>query len=375
MTKSIFKNCKITAIKSVVPKDFINIDDEIRFFDNSQKKLDRAKKMLGYGKRHICDKYTTAVDLSYDAANRLINELNIDRKEIDTLLFLSQSHDYRSPASASVLHGKLDLDENCASLDLSQGCSGYVYGLWVAFSIVQGAGAKKVLLLTSDTGGKNANVANRLVAQVFGDSASATLIEYTDIESPSYFILGSKGKDWDKIVTPAGGARIPIDKEVLEKTVIDENGNPWKLNQGIMQGIDVFRFTLDYPPKNIRETMEYASLNVEDIEMFFIHQANKQIVECVAQRAKIPLEKTPTNTFSDYGNCSSNAVGINIAQNCNNLKGNVLLSGFGVGLSWASAIIDITGIKNLGIDIAPSCKETTEELKQYWYNRFITKGE
>ncbi len=375
MSKNTFQNCKITAIKSVVPKDFIDIDDEIRFFDNSQKKLDRAKKMLGYGRRYIADKNTTAVDLSYQAGNALLNELNIDRKEIDTLLFLSQYRDYSAPASANILHGKLDLDENCAALDLSQGCSGYVYGLWIAYSLIQSASSKKILLLTSDTSAKNINTENRLIAPIFGDSASATLIEYTDIKTPSYFILGSKGKDWDKLITPAGGARIPVDKEILEKTVKDKRGNTWKLNQLIMQGIDVFGFTMDYAPKNIQDTLEYAGLSAEDIELYVLHQANKQIVESIAQKAQIPLEKTPVNTFSDYANCACNSVGINITQNCKDIKGNILLCGYGIGLSWASAITDITGLKNLGIDIAKSNKVTTQELKEYWYNRFITKGE
>ena len=375
MSKNIFHNVKITAIKTVVPKDFINIDDEIEYFDNSEKKLNRAKNFIGCGKRHIADKNTTAVDLCRDAANSLFEELNFNRNEIDTVLFLSQSHDYILPASANVIHGMLNLPENCAVLDLSQGCSGYVYALWIAYSLIQSGSSKKLLLLSGDTLSKSAFSENRLTAPLLGDSGSATLLEYTEEKTPAYFTLGSKGKDWEKIIIPAGASRIPVDEEIINNIVKDDNCNPWKLNHFLMAGIDVFCFTMEYVPKSINETLNFANCTKDDIELFILHQANKQIVESAAKKAAIPLEKTPTNTFKDYANCTCNSVAVNITQNCTNVKGKVLLCAFGVGMSWASAIIDLSDLKNLGISCAKPVNTTTEELKKYWYKKFLTKGE
>ena len=375
MSKNIFHNVKITAIKTVVPKDFINIDDEIEYYDNSEKKLNRVKNILGCGKRHTADENTTAVDLCRDAANLLFEELHFDRNEIDTLLFVSQSHDYILPASANVLHGMLNLPENCAALDLLQGCSGYVYALWIAHSLIQSGSSKKLLLLSGDTKSKNSFQANRLTAPLFGDSGSATLLEYTEEKSSAYFILGSNGQDWEKIIMPAGGYRIPIDEEIIKTIVKDDNGFPWKLNQTLMDGLGVFRFVMNYVPQSIKDTLDFANCTKEDIELYILHQANKQIVESVAKKAEIPLEKTPTNTFKDYANCACNSVAVNITQNCKNVKGNILLCSFGTGMSWASAIIDLSNIKNLGISFAKPVNTTIKELKEYWYKKFLTKGE
>ena len=378
MSKVKFNNVKIKAIKTVVPKDVINIDDEIEYFDNSEKKLNRAKKMLGFGKRHVTGKNTTPSDLCYEAAKQLIEELNIDKNSIDCLLFLSQGRDYSSPTTANCLHGWLDLSEDCAVMDISQGCSGYVYALWLVHSLVQSGSAKRVLLLSGDASSKASYQSNRLVAPIFGDSGSATLIEYSEESTPSYFSLGSRGKDYDKIICPAGGMRLPVDDDSLKNDVFDEFGNKWNLSHLIMSGIDVFNFTLDYVPAAINEIIEYSKVFKDDISMFALHQANKQIIESVALKAGIPLEKTPTNTFSEYGNNACNSLGVVLSHNLNeNIHGNILVSGYGVGMSWASAIINIDGVKNLGISLYEDTKNTPtrEELKKYWINRFKTKGE
>lgn len=372
-----FKNCKISAIKTVIPKDFINIDNETEFFGHSEKKLERAKKILGFGKRHYVDEKTTALDLGYEAAKELIKKTGIERSEIDTLLFLSVCRDYTVPTSANVLHGLLDLAENCAVTDISQGCSGFVYALWMAHSLIQSGASKKLLLISADTFSRYSCRENRLVSPIFGDSASAVLLEYSPEESFSFFSLGSKGKDYDKIICPAGGARIPVDNQISDKVVTDKFNNPYKLNHLMMSGIDVFDFTLEYVPKAVNEILDYAGMSDKDISMYLLHQANKQIVQSVAQKAEIPLEKTPVNTFSEYGNNSCNSIGVHITNNIFNMSGNILLCGYGVGMSWASAILKADSINNLGISTYEDTKNTKskEELKEYWYNRFITKEE
>ena len=378
MTNVRFDNVKISAIKCIVPQNIINISDEIEYFDNSEKKLNRAKKILGYGTRHVVDDKTTASDLVYEAGKELIEKLNIDKDSIDCLLFMSQCRDYVSPTTANVLHGLLDLNENCAVMDISQGCSGYVYALWLASSIIQSGSAKKILLLTGDTFSKYSYQSNRLIAPIFGDSGSATMIEYTDSIVNSYFVLGSKGKDWDKIIVPASGARLPIDNEILNTDITDASNNKWNLSHLIMNGIDVFNFTIEYVPKSIAETLGFAKVLKEDIELFGLHQANKQIIESIAEKLEIPKEKIPSNTFNKFGNCTCNSIALVLAQNLSETNcENVLLSGFGVGMSWASAIINIGGVKNLGISLYEDTKNTPtrEELKKYWINRFKTKGE
>lgn len=371
--KSQFKNVKITAIKSIVPNSIINIDDEVKYFADNPKKVNRAKNMIGYGTRHVVDKNTTSLDLAGTVAEQLINETKTDKNSIDTLLFLSQTPDYKLPSSANILHGLIGLSENCAALDIVQGCSGYVYALWLAHSLISSGASKRLLLLAGDTMSKYSYQDNRLINQIFGDSASATLIEYDEKIKTAYFDLGSRGKDWKEICIPAGGNRIPIDEEIINMDYTDNEDNRWNLSHLIMNGLGVFDFTVDVAPKSINELLKYSKLKKEDINLFALHQANKQIVQAVASKADISLEKTPYDTFSKYGNTTLNSVPTVLCQhltkeNCNK----VLCCSFGVGLSWATAILDLSKAKNFGISEYKQSEESINQ-KEYWINRFLKK--
>ncbi len=375
MSNSTFKHVKVKAIATVVPEKYIDIEDEIQYFDNDEKKLNRAKKIVGYGRRYIVDKGVTVVDLCEEAANNLIKEMNIDKDEIDALVLVNQSPDYLMPASSCILHGRLSLNKKCATLDINQGCSGYVYGLWLAHSLIESRSVKKILLLAGDTPSTHSSVKNRLVNQLFGDAASATLIEFSEEENLSYFSVGTDGKSWDKIIAPATARRLQPDIDTC-KELVDDNGNVWHLSDTIIRGVDVFNFTLEVGPKNINELLEYSNISKEQIDFFAIHQANKQIVEAVAMKANIPPEKTSTETFSKYGNNSTNSVATVI---CDKLKDRVtdkiLLSAFGVGLTWSSAIINFKNVYNGGIKFYKTPKDmmTREEQIEYWIKQF--KGE
>ena len=376
MSKICFKNAKIKAMKTIIPQNKINIDDEIEFFGNSEKKLARTKKIIGYGTRYIVDENTTALDLSYEAALSLIKTYDIDRNSIDCILFLSQSRDYIMPTSANILHGLLDLNENCAAMDLSQGCSGFLYGLWNAFSLIESGAAKRILYLTADTISKYSYRNNRLINPIFGDSATATLIDYSAEKKESYFILGSRGKGWDKIVIPAGGCRILPDNNTINNDIKDSLGNEYNLHHMLMDGIDVFNFTIDVVPCIINDCMKFANLDKDEINMFALHQANKQIIEAIADKADIPLEKTPTNTFSQYGNNACNSIGVHLTNNTDLAKNrNILICGFGVGLSWACAILDFSETTFLGISSYVDTKNTRprNSLINEFKNKFINK--
>ena len=209
MSKSNFLHAKITGIAAVVPENVINIDDEIEFYKNDEKLLQRNKKILGLGKRHIVPDGVT------NAANRLITELGVEKNEIDALIVVSSSHDYIYPASACILQDRLGLSEDCACFDISGlACSAYVYGLWNAHSLIQSGAAKKCLLLVGDTVSRHSDKRNRNSNMLFGDAGVATLIEYTEHSIPSYFILGTRGSGWNKIVAPAGGSKLPIRKDM-----------------------------------------------------------------------------------------------------------------------------------------------------------------
>lgn len=259
MPKSKFEHVKITGITAVVPEHFINIDDEIEFFNNDLKLLERNKKILGLGTRYVADERTTNADLCEAAANDLFERLNIDKNTIDALIVVSASHDYHYPASACVLHGRLGLKEECTCFDVSGlACSAYVHGLMLAHSMISAKTASKCLVLAGDIVSRHSDRRNRNSNMLFGDAGSATLLEYTDEENTAYFYTGTRGKDWDKLIAPAGGYDLPVREDIAALEITDATGNVWHLWDDIMKGMDVFKFTTDVGPRGINEILEYA---------------------------------------------------------------------------------------------------------------------
>lgn len=377
MTFCKFENVKITGIQTIIPNNCINIDNEIQYYNNDEKLLNRNKKILGLGTRYIVDEGTTHCDLCEAAALKLLTKLNIPKNEIDTLVVSTTSHDYTYPASACVIQDKLGLSEDCACFDLSGlACSAYVYALRTCFSLVASGASKKCLLLVGDTASLHSDKRNRNSNMLFGDAATATLIEFSPEKTFSYFKLGSRGKDWNKIMAPAGGWKLPIRKDIVNIEEIDERENVWHLYDEIMKGMDVFKFSMEVGPKGISDIIDYAGMTIEDIDFVALHQANKQMVENIAKLARLPKEKYSSETFSKYANCGSAAVVTNI---CDQLKNkevkNVVLATFGVGLSYAFSLIDLSKTEIFGFDkYIPKTKPyTREELIQNWIKYF--KGE
>lgn len=356
MAASVFNNVKISGISFIIPDNYVyNVEDYIHLFGNDEKKLLRAKKMVGYGTRYFSPDNITAVDACEVAANDLIENLNIDLNTIDALIFVSQVPDYRTPASASVLHGRLNLPETCAVFDVNQGCTGYVYGLWLASSLIESKACKKVLLLASDNKIKEdkcpENAHNKNVL-IFSSGASATLLEYSEQASPSYYLIGSDGSRYESIISPFGGSRIPITQELLDEEIEYKDGSKSKLFNGFMDGQAVFYFSINTIPNHIRKLLEFSQYDYNDIDFFAIHQANKQIVEAIASDLQLPKDKYSSDTFVKYGNMAGISCLSNLLDNKHNdlcIKENtVAFVSFGIGLSWASAVLKIG--ENISID-------------------------
>ena len=374
MPKSKFNHVKISAITAVVPENYINIDDEIEFFNNDVKLLERNKKILGLGKRHIVDDRTSNADLCEAAAKDLFERLNLDKGLIDALIVVSSSHDYHYPASACVLHGRLGLNNECTCFDISGlACSAYVHGLFLAHSLISGGAAKHCLLLAGDITSLHSDRRNRNSNMLFGDAGTATLLEWCEEDNTAYFYTGTQGKDWDKLIAPAGGYDLPIRKDIADLEITDETGNVWRLYDDIMKGLDVFKFTTEIGPRGIREILDYAGRKPEEIDYFAFHQGNKQIVRTIAMYAGLPKEKWSAETFSLYGNCGAAAVTLDICRQLSEQKvKNLCLATFGVGLSWGFGVVnmDKAQVFPIGLYKTPESKMTREQKIAYWIEFF-----
>lgn len=378
MSANCFKYVKISGISFIMPNNIKHsVDEYLEYFDNDIKKLTRAKKIIGYGNTYSSPNGITTVDLCETAANDLIQNLNINKNTIDAVIFISQSPDYIAPSSASVLHGRLDLPETCSAFDMNQGCTGWVYGLWTASSLVESGACQKVLLLAGDNvvdAEDIGNASNKVNSLIFSSAGCATLIERSTTENPLYFLIGSRGKEFEQIIMPAGGARLKIDKQILDTTIEDKNGNLWNLNSTFMDGLGVFNFSINDIPEHVNQLMNYSGSSIKDIDFFAIHQANKQIVKNIASLLNIPADKYSAETFTNYGNMSgvasiSNLIDMYGQQLQTEYKKTAVIS-FGIGLSWASVVMNIGNIYCSGIKMHTfKDYKTKNDTINYWINK------
>ncbi|HBR95568.1 MAG TPA: 3-oxoacyl-ACP synthase [Opitutae bacterium] len=346
MSKCRFKDVKIAGIVTCVPTHEKLIDDELELFGGNVKQLERFKKTIGLSKRRVVDAATTAADLCEQAARHLIKESAVVLEQIDTLICVTQMPDHSQPCNAAVLHGRLGLSKNCASFDVSLGCSGYVYGLWLAHSLLASGASERVLLLAGDTISRLVHAKDRAVAPLFGDGGSATLIERAIGAPVAHFSLQTDGSGYDKLIVPAGGARQPRSEDTAV-VCEDEGGNFRSLENLYMDGAEIFNFSITEEPKSVKDLLEYAQVEADAVDYFVFHQANRYILGNIAKRLKLDLAKVPMQTVEQFGNQSSASIPSAICGELATLLAarestQLLLSGFGVGLSWASALVDMS---------------------------------
>lgn len=374
MAYSCFNHVKITGIDFVIPSNVCrNVDDYIHLFNNSTKKLERAKKIVGYGTRYSAPEGVTTVDMCVDSSKHLFSALNIEKETIDTIILVTQTPDYISPASAQIIQKELGLSKSCAAFDVTQGCTGYVYGLWLASSLIESRASKRILLCSGDVVVIDSDL-DQKGALLFSDAGCATILEYSDDKIYSSYLIGSDGYQYEAMLAPSSGARLPVTCDILKTVFTDKDGNKWRLNSSFMDGLAVFDFTMNVIPEHIKELLSISNFQVDDIEFFAIHQANKQILETLAAKAGIPKDKYSTDTFIKYGNTSGTSCLLNLLDCCNtsfvNKKKPYALISYGIGLSWASAILQFNFLQYSDIRLVPfNVKRTYKAEFEYWKNK------
>ena len=326
----------IRAMSACVPKTVVNNRDLGYLIPEDE--IEKTIGSIGIEERRIADDNVCASDLCYKAAKQLMEDNNIDPHSIDVLLFVSQTADYRIPATAPILQHRLGLSKNTACLDISLGCSGYVYALSTAFAYASMHGVNRVLLLDGETFSKIVNKRDKVDWPLYGDAATATLVERGEFEE-SIFILKSDGSGADAVKIHAGMRNMITLDSCVERE--REDGNIRTDLEVYMDGMDVFNFAMSVVPRSIKEIIKEANLTLEDIDYLVFHQANKFMTDFFVKRLRFDANKVPY-CIHKYGNTSSTSVPLTIVSELYDKLGSrkdVILSGFGAGLSWGVAHI------------------------------------
>lgn len=340
-----FSNVGISAMAACVPSRVIDNYKYTEFFPEDEVK--KVVDKIGVFERRFADENTCASDLCYAAAEKLITDNQINREEIDLLVFVSQTADYRMPATSILLQDRLGLPKSTIAFDVNLGCSGFLYGLSIVYSFMERSGLKKALLLDGETRSKVYSPKDRQAAFIFGDAGVAALIERNDKFGDSQFSLNSDGSRGELIMIPGGGYRNMSSVETLKEKVVDEFGNIRTDEHGYMKGGDVFNFVIIEVPKDIKRLFADSSKDIADMDYYIFHQANNFINSYIAKKMKLDTTKIPA-TIHKYGNTSSVSVPLTIVSELKDKlegKKQLMLSAFGVGLTWATAIVTFVDCK------------------------------
>lgn len=327
----------IKSISYYTPTPVLSNESLVREFPEWT--VEKVASKVGIHQRYISSDNETAGDMALKAAEKLFEEHGIDRNDIDFVLLCTQSPDYFLPSTSCILQDKLGLRQDIGAFDFNLGCSGFVYGLSVAKGLVAAGIAKNILLLTSETYTKYLHPKDKGNRTIFGDAATATLISDTGFAEIGEFVLGTDGSGYEQLIVKSGASRNPM---MQNDVCFDNNGNPISSDHLFMNGPDIFTFTIERVPKMVQDLLNKSNLEKDDITLFVPHQANLYILEFLRKKMKIDKDKYYIN-LANFGNTVSSTIPIALceARKENKLHGNVLLAGFGVGLSWGGVILKI----------------------------------
>ena len=340
-----FSGVGITAMSAAVPHRIVKGREYTKYW--SAEEANEIVDKTGIEERRFSDEETCSSDLCFAAAEKLIVDNNINRNERDVLVFISQTPDYRMPATSVTLQHRLNLPNNTIAFDINLGCSAFMYGLSVVYGMMQSNGINKALLLDGETRSKVYSARDRRSAFLFGDGGVAALIEKDAKFGTSTFSLNSDGSRADLIMIPAGGYRHMSSAETVVEKVIDEFGNMRSDEQGYMRGGDVFNFVIREVPRDIKNTLAFVGKTVDDFDYVVFHQANNFINSYIAKKMKLNAERIPS-TIAKFGNTSSVSVPLTIVSELKEKlygKKDLLLSAFGVGMTWATGLVPFVDCK------------------------------
>lgn len=329
---------KVDGISCCVPQKIAYNKDTVGY---DQERIEKIIATTGVSRKRIVAHGCCTSDLCFAAAVDLLEKSSVKKEDIGGLVFVSQTPDYRLPATACILQDKLGLETGTIAFDVNLGCSGYVYGLYLLANILKCSPKRYGLLLAGDTSTAYCSDKDASTVFLFGDAGSATLVESDDSASNMHFSLGTDGSGYANLIIPAGASRQPCD-ENTRKMVKDDAGNIRSAEQLYMDGMEIFNFAISTVVPHVAEVISAHP----DYSAVVFHQANRYMLEFMRKSLKIDKAKF-LYSLAEYGNTSSASIPMTLCHNRNNIQdlSKAILTGFGVGYSWGTAVVDITGTK------------------------------
>jgi 3-oxoacyl-[acyl-carrier-protein] synthase-3 len=327
MSRSTIEGLRIAGVATCTPPRVVDNLDAALGFDAEE--VRKVVAMAGIRKRRVVEEGVTAADLCFEAAEDLLDRLQWDRDSISGLIFVTQSPDYFLPSTSCMLHQWLGLGDSCAAFDVGLGCSGYPYGLYLAAAMLKAGGHGRILMLHGETPSRFVSPDDHATTLLFGDAGSATAIEAA-AGGRAHFCLHSDGSGHAGLIIRGGAFR---DRDPADRRDL-------RLH---MDGAGIFNFTIKRVPPLIAEALEVAGLSVEQVDSYLFHQSNRFMMKHLIKKAGLPEARVPM-TIEDMGNCGGPSVAVTMTRMLPATRERdwtLMLLGYGVGLSWGAAVVDL----------------------------------
>lgn len=338
-----YKNIGIKALTATVPRKIVKTIDLVGFF--TEEEINKFIEATGVKERRFAENDVCASDLCYKSACNLLEKAGVDRNDIDMIIFVSQTPDYKSPGTSIILQNKLGLKTSTIAYDVNMSCSGFIHGLMMSYSFLQQTEINNVLLLVGDTLTKVTSPKDKGTGLLLGDAGIAAIISKGEQFGESYFSMNTDGAYIDLVKIPAGGARISSSEETFEMQEF-EDGSIRSLEQVIMVGTDVFSFAISELPKDINKLLTYANCSVDDIDKYAFHQANNFMTNYVAKKVKANPDKI-LRSIHKYGNTAGTSIPLCMVENKDEIKEgeSILMNAIGAGFAYGTVLLNIADCK------------------------------
>ncbi|HEY2989752.1 MAG TPA: ketoacyl-ACP synthase III [Candidatus Binatia bacterium] len=330
MAKSTMKGMAVRGVVACIPPREISNENDYPWFDAME--IRKITAMAGIKSRHQVESDTCTSDLCFAAARSLLQRLEWDPPSVDGLILVTQTPDYVMPTTSCILQHRLGLPDTCAAFDVALGCSAYVYGVWLSNALLASGGCRRILLLTGETPSKFIDPKDRTTALLFGDAGSATALEATDDPgSEAHYIMMTDGSGATDLIVPGGMFRNRFPGEPAQYCLHMDGGH-------------IFDFTRNRVPPLINDLLALSGKSPQDYAYFIFHQANEYLIKFLASKARISLTQVPFS-IAQFGNTGAASVPLTLAlagpPTVESDTYNVMLLGFGVGLSWGGVSLRI----------------------------------
>lgn len=334
-------DCKISGIEYYLPQTII--DNQLLSSRYPEWNESKIYEKTGIRSRHVVSNDEHVSDLAVNAAKKLIEKGNLDPSEIDTLILCTQTPDYSIPSTSCLVHERLGLSKRCVAFDFNQGCTGFIYGLYIAGNMIHSGSSMNVLLITSETYSRWCHPMDKSVTTIFGDGAAAVYLCHAKGEHGiGPFIFGTDGRGFQNLIVPYSGSHRIQSNDGGDNETADESGNIRTSANLYMNGPELFRFAMGTVPPLVKDVLSVSKTSFENIDKFVFHQANFYMLKNIQKMLRIPDSKM-IYEIEDVGNTVSASIPIALKRAYD--KGSIsvgeklLLAGFGVGYSWAGTIL------------------------------------